>query len=68
MDMEWISVDNAYPNDYQIVICYCGGRTIIRQCKDKQWFDEWGNSTMNFKSEEEKITHWMPLPDPPDGK
>lgn len=54
----WISVDDRLPNDKKSYLTFASNGTIQirKQCKVK--FAECGNY---------KITHWMPLPKPPNG-
>lgn len=65
--MEWISVKDRLPNEYDTVLTFRAGYTrdpakngIDVECMQRQpsWFslEKWGWG----------ITHWMPLPDPPE--
>ena len=70
--MEWISVKDKMPSEGQTVLCY---RKIIvtgwyceNYCpyekKRKGWHCDWsGIERHTFKTY--PITHWMPLPEPP---
>ena len=54
--MEWISIDERTPNNYEAVLVYFDngknpGIDIFT------WNDKW------YKPN--SITHWMPLPEPP---
>ena len=62
--MKWISVKDNLPNNEGDYLCYVKGHGIrIRRFSEwitgsrKRW---WVNA-----SETTKVTHWMPLPEPP---
>jgi hypothetical protein len=58
---EWISVDERLPDGTQNVIVFCG-RPIVG------WFDSKGNlwrHNNNLIIMTNPVTHWMPLPNPP---
>ena len=59
--MEWISVDKKLPNPGELVLCYCNkGGIILARYSDV--YNRWRVAgTIN-------ITHWMPLPTPPEVK
>jgi len=57
--MEWISVNNALPDKNSDVIIYDEIARVQIACLDK--FDDWDAGDYCF----EKVTHWMPLPEPP---
>jgi hypothetical protein len=65
---EWISVKDRFPpkderfKNFSIPTLFCFGEWIYagNYCfKDKNWYN---NKFIN----EKKITHWMPLPNPPE--
>ena len=63
--MEWISVNDKLPQDDIDVLCLFTGwddmqfqRVLSYDELEKEWVD-WEGYTHN------KITHWMPLPNPP---
>ena len=66
--MEWISVKDRLPedyNNYDYMLCYFEGwddmffqRTLEYDIEEKEWSDHEGNVY-------NKVTHWMPLPEPP---
>lgn len=54
----WISCSERMPEDHEDVMCSDGNRTVIAF-----WFD---NDRWLFPgSEIKEVTHWMPLPGPP---
>ena len=62
----WIKIGDE-PVDEVTLMLVCiktrDGKEIIRtrQFKDDDWYDEFGNSTMNMQSIEEDVTHFMRL-------
>lgn len=58
--MEWISVKDRLPEKRKDVLCCFNG---IRKMVEISWMD----STRCFLYEDiyGKVTHWMPLPEPP---
>ena len=69
---EWISVDDRLPEEGEYVLCVLKGFNYggkIQVCKfvpadkfkDKPYFEHFRNG---FPS----VTHWMPLPQPPEGE
>lgn len=75
---EWISVKETYPNHHQKVIfyvkdrgeCFCGFFEVCPEHRrissnTKNVFYE---NLNGWWFEDEEITHWMPLPNPPEGK
>jgi len=58
---EWISVDESLPKEHRTVLVY-RENSIGLDCEtfstDVYWGGDW-----DYHSD---ITHWMPLPDPPD--
>lgn len=82
--MKWISVEDELPNEgvdvlifiiYQRMIGgeYCEDEIIVNGGRqDNEWFV--GNQMMmwdfsyNLDFVDDDVTHWMPLPSPPDTK
>lgn len=70
---EWISVGERMPNNEQMVIGYtpCDGYMFVgfyRECKVGNYnFSHWYiiTSMRSTKKITKKVTHWMPLPQPP---
>lgn len=57
----WISVDDRLPETYEDVLCYRGKSLYVDFiCSDGTWCED-GIFT-------EKVTHWMPLSEPPEMK
>ena len=56
---EWISVKERLPEHGQITLCYDDGEM---DCD--QW-DEWANVWVGHSQRVIRVTHWMPLPEPP---
>ena len=64
--MEWISVEDKLPEEYQQVLAYYYGDVYVLAYYDGGFkdFDEQGYPDEPF----EDISHWMPLPEPPKGE
>lgn len=63
MNMNWISVKDKLPTDYQKIIAY--GLEDINTCT--YYYEHW---IVNYELEGDDIdlkdiTHWMPIPNPP---
>ena len=58
----WISVKERLPEPYVRVLCYYSGRGGVRISEMFGSVPEFGLETMYGK-----VTHWMPLPEPPKG-
>lgn len=56
---EWISVEDRLPEMYEDVLCYADGHSFYVDfiCSDGKWCDD--------ESYTNRVTHWMPLPEPP---
>ena len=64
----WFRYPEKKPADRSMVLTY-NEHTLeygIRLYDKEQWFNEYGQSTMNFAQEEETISHWTFLPERPD--
>lgn len=64
---KWISVEDRFPVDNTDVLIYRGGfigdlMNVYTYSCDNEWIDEYG---CRASANEEGITHWMPLPEPP---
>lgn len=72
--MDWISVKEKLPENNQRVLAYCGktkkyfvGNVMTRQFSDGvRWRHEGAKGAMYTVTS--KVTHWMPLPEPPKGE
>jgi hypothetical protein len=52
----WISVDERLPQKHDEVLVFCdGARQLDFICSSGRWYDH----------DHKKVTHWMPLPEPP---
>lgn len=63
---KWISVKDKLPKEFrQVIVCRekAKGEFVVEAgCKDVQdWWKVYGTRT-------KKVTHWMPLPAPPEVK
>lgn len=61
---EWISVKDRLPEAFQpVIVCRDKGRGVYAAepgCRDVgDWWKVYGTRT-------KKVTHWMPLPQPPE--
>lgn len=75
INMEWISIYDQMPSlNKQVLLftkngCFCGNRYIDEKPRKTKWFDgdltgwEVNNEAVD---EDEMVTHWMPLPAPPE--
>lgn len=64
---EWISIDDRLPEEEDSVLVYQGAfigdlMHVYTYMGDNLWADEYGNYC---RTDDEGITHWMPLPTPP---
>lgn len=73
---EWISVDERLPEEKGVYLTFQGGIFWInnfdaQKCKFGVWwhYTPDGRYEKNYRFiEADKITHWMPLPEPPKGE
>lgn len=67
---EWISVKDRLPGDYQMVIGYTpsDGYMFVGDCVSGKGWTQWRIFTAlrSTKIVKKKVTHWMPLPEPPE--
>lgn len=69
--MEWISVKDRLPEDYEKVIAYCnktnkyfvGFARKSSYSGDTYWLLVGASGAVYYVKS--KVTHWMPLPEPP---
>lgn len=60
---QWIPVEERLPDNDQRILFYSqGGDTINGMYRDELWFFDTGREYENSP-----VTHWMPLPEPPNG-
>ncbi|ENI3286581.1 DUF551 domain-containing protein [Escherichia coli] len=62
----WISCSERMPDDGQHVIILCDGAFVLyAQYRDSEFFDVVRNGEEFFETQSRNVTHWMPLPEPP---
>ncbi|WP_247164665.1 DUF551 domain-containing protein [Escherichia coli] len=62
----WISCSERMPEDGQHVIILCDGAFVLyAQYRDGEFFDVVRNGEEFFETQSRNVTHWMPLPEPP---
>ena len=62
----WISCSEQMPDDGQHVIILCDGAFVLyAQYRDSEFFDVVRNGEEFFETQSRNVTHWMPLPEPP---
>ncbi|MCV0923040.1 DUF551 domain-containing protein [Escherichia coli] len=62
----WISCSERMPDDGQHVIILCDGAFVLyAQYRDGEFFDIVRNGDEFFETQSRNVTHWMPLPEPP---
>ena len=57
---EWISVDDRLPEPFESVLVFRDGKISIDYNEENGWFAY----DLNGK----RVTHWMPIPQPPKGE
>jgi hypothetical protein len=67
---KWISVEDRLPEENADVLIYRGGfigdlMNVYTYKGHNEWEDEYGYWS---RTDDEGITHWMPLPEPPTEK
>lgn len=62
----WICCSERMPDDGQHVIILCDGAFVLyAQYRDGEFFDIVRNGEEFFETQSRNVTHWMPLPEPP---
>ncbi len=62
----WISCSERMPEDGQHVIILCDSAFVLyAQYRDGEFFDVVRNGEEFFETQSRNVTHWMPLPEPP---
>ncbi|EFE7974905.1 TPA: DUF551 domain-containing protein [Escherichia coli] len=62
----WISCSERMPDDGQHVIILCDGAFVLyAQYRNGEFFDVVRNGEEFFETQSRNVTHWMPLPEPP---
>ena len=60
-EQKWISVKDRLPVVGQEVLCFCAGNLAnVYTWTGEEWEDSYG-----YYEDDDIITHWMPLPEPP---
>lgn len=70
---KWVSVEDELPEDYRMVLCYTpvDGYICVGFYRTYNWagkkLTKWNIVTAmrSTKTLTKKVTHWMPLPEPP---
>jgi hypothetical protein len=58
---EYISVKDRPPEEGQEVLCFCAGNLAnVYTWTGEEWEDSYG-----YYEDDDIISHWMPLPEPP---
>lgn len=64
---EWITCSERMPDEGQHVIILCDGAFVLyAQYRDGEFFDVVRNGEEFFETQSRNVTHWMPLPEPPE--
>ena len=58
----WISVNDRMPDRRGTYLVHCRFRDGQTEIKVKLW-----TPSLGFTSQPKAVTHWMPLPEPPEG-
>lgn len=71
-ESRWISVEDKLPIEQGPVLCYARSTTGEGNCRilgtlrnGEFWFLQVDGTQLSFPCLNLKVTHWMPLPDPP---
>lgn len=61
----WIPCTERLPEKYVEVLAYSPywGKIVVAMLGDKFWLEQWTDDDL----EKSEISHWMPLPKPPEG-
>jgi len=65
MDMKWISVKDRLPENEDVVLIYAGDEyQDVAMFSNSDFYEfDWEHDGWEHESE---VTHWMPLPVPPE--
>ena len=66
MNSDWISVTEETPDQPGMYLCHFTDDTIETFQADDEDFDENGDMVEPWGVSGDHVTHWMPLPDPPE--
>lgn len=62
---KWISVNERLPEPMEWVLCACRAK-IIEVLRYDHIMDDWDTTMPNRCFMKGFVTHWMPLPEPPE--
>lgn len=60
----WIPCSERMPEDHQLVLFHDGKKTHYGW--SSTWLEGWNSRTDNEFYENNQVTHWQPLPQPPE--
>ena len=66
--MKWISIEDKLPEKYKYVLGYGSESTLHGQNYDQVKLDKNGDWIAISNYTHLRVTHWMPLPEPPNIK
>ena len=64
---QWIPVSERLPTDSKAVLVYAPRNRNIFECFHRS-DGYWETASYTFGILHDEVTHWMPLPQPPEGK
>lgn len=62
---KWIPVSERSPEPWKWILCYCEVG-FIEMLRYDDFMDEWDSVNINKAYKKDYVTHWMPLPEPPE--
>lgn len=65
MVQKWIPCSDRMPEKHEEVLAYSPywGKIVVAMWGGEFWLEQWTDDDL----EQSEITHWMPLPEPPEG-
>ena len=61
---EWISIDDRLPEEFITCLVFCDG--FFEVAEYNKHFKTWINVLYSEITNIDNVTHWMPLPEPPE--